>query len=235
VVHFLTRQAGVVHLIAKGIKRPKSAGGGAIDLLAEGELVFSMKTSGSLGILIEFSQTLSRAGLRRDTGRLNSALYMIELVGEFLAPEDPHSAVFDLLHNALVRLGHADAPTQAVLAYFQWRLLRNVGLLGGLGHCVSCSMPITEIPVKSTVYFSSELGGILCEGCQGASREKFLLEPSARSGLATLAAAEAGQKVLLPKSQATRANKLMAYHIAQQLGKALRMTRHVINIDEPRI
>ena len=233
VLHFLTRNLGVVSLLAKGSKRPKSSTGGAIDILAQGDLVFSTKASGALGILVEFSETLWLAGLRTDAGRLNAALYMVELIGEFLAPEDPHPAVFDLLHNALVRLAQPGAPTQAVLAYFQWRLLRNLGLLGGLGHCQGCSLPVSKMPVKSDVYFSGELGGILCHACRGISKEKFPLEPSARSALAALAAAEAGQRVHLPEHQASRANRLMAYHITQQLGKGLRMTRHVIGTGPP--
>ena len=232
VVHFFTRRGGAVNLIAKGAKRPKSSTGGAIDLLAEGELVFSTKTSGALGILMEFSETVSRAGLRRDTARLNGALYMIELVGEMLPPSDPHPDAFDLLHNALARLGQGDAPAQAVLAYFQWRLLRHVGLLGGLDHCTGCGMPIAEMPANSNVYFSSTLGGILCEGCDEASAEKFLLKPQARAGLAALATAEAGQKTPLPEPQASQANKLLAYHFAQQLGKTLRMTRHIIKAEK---
>ena len=52
--------------------------------------------------------------------------------------------MFDLLHNALVRLGQSDAPTGAVLAYFQWRLLRHVGLMGELKNCVSCGRAVAE-------------------------------------------------------------------------------------------
>lgn len=52
VVHFLTRTAGAVRLIAKGSKRAKSKTGGAIDLLAEGDLVYTAKSSDALGTQI---------------------------------------------------------------------------------------------------------------------------------------------------------------------------------------
>ena len=39
VLHFLTRGQGVVHVLGKGTKRPKSKSGGAIDLMCEGEVV----------------------------------------------------------------------------------------------------------------------------------------------------------------------------------------------------
>ncbi|MBN1942332.1 MAG: DNA repair protein RecO [Phycisphaerae bacterium] len=228
VVHFLTRQTGVVRLLAKGTKRPKSKSGGAIDLLSEGDLLFSAKDAETLGVLMEFSETSSHTALRRDAKRLNTALYMLELVHEMLAEGDPHPAVFDLLHRALQRLGQEDAPVPAVLAYFQWRLLRHVGLLGGLDACVSCGLCVGEMSDRAGVYFSSRLGGLLCDGCEGSQREKFHLEPATLEALATLAVAEVGRRVSLPDPPARSVNRLLGYHIAQQLGKRLKMARHVL-------
>ena len=57
VVAFLTREAGVVRMIAKGTKRAKSKSGGAIDLMSEGEVVYTPSRSGGLGTLVEFVET----------------------------------------------------------------------------------------------------------------------------------------------------------------------------------
>jgi DNA repair protein RecO (recombination protein O) len=228
VVHFLTRETGVVRLLAKGVKRPKSKSGGAIDLLSEGDLLFSVKDTGTLGTLMEFSETVSHTSLRRDAQRLNTSLYMLELVHEMLAEGDPHRAVFDLLHRALERLGQDDAPIPAVLAYFQWRLLRHVGLLGGLDACCACGASVREMSPRAGVYFSSRQGGLLCDGCEGGEREKFRLEPATLGALATLAAAEGGQRAVLPDAQARSVNRLLGYHVTQQLGKRLKMTRHTL-------
>lgn len=227
VVQFLTRARGVVRLLAKGTKRPKSSSGGAIDLLAEGDLVFTDPARGGLGTLIEFRETAVRTGVRSDAGRLSAAMYMIELVGEMLAEGDPHPEVFDLLHSALARLSEPDAPPAAVLAYFQWRLLRKVGLLGEMGLCVSCGRPVAEAGGRD-VHFSPGDGGLLCAGCEGTAAEKFRLDAAALAGLAALGAAEAGVRVCLPDRQARSVNRLLAYHIARQLGKPLKMARHAI-------
>ena len=229
VVHFLTRGWGVVALIAKGSKRPKSKTGGAIDLLSEGDLVFSARSSEALGTLMEFTETVSHSPLRTDAARLNAALYMIQIVEAMLAEADPHPEVFDLIHNSLARLGEPDAPVGAVLAYTQWRLLRNVGLLGQLQTCVSCSRPVTEVGGRARdVYFSSRMGGLLCGACEAAAAEKFRVDGLALAGLTALAAAEAGKKVRLPANQATAVGRLLAYHITQQLGKRPSMERHAI-------
>lgn len=230
VVHFFTRGEGLVHLLAKGAKRPKSSSLGAIDLLSEGELVFISKASGALGTLVEFSQTISRSPLRADAARLNAALYMIELAGELFAEADPHVEAFDLLHNGLARLEQADAPVAGVLAYFQWRLLRHAGLLGEFNCCVCCSRDVrgTSGRKGQELYFSSGLGGVLCPLCEGAVAEKRRLDGTTMAGLAVLAAAEAGRKVVLSNTQADCVNRMLSYHIREQLGRSLKMARHAI-------
>ena len=118
VVQFLTRGQGVVRLLAKGTKRPKSKSGGMIDLLAEGELIYSHSGRETLGTLMEFAETVPHTDLRADGRRLNVALFALEAAGEMLAEGDVHAEVFDLLHHTLIRLGQPDAPLEAVLAYW---------------------------------------------------------------------------------------------------------------------
>lgn len=230
VVHFLTRTCGVVHLLAKGAKRPKSKSGGMIDLLAEGDLVFIAPGGEALGTLAEFTETDSHAALRGEASRLNTALYMIELVAAMLAPADPHPEVFDLLSRALLRLGEKGSPVSAVLAYFQWRLLRHAGLLGDLTRCASCGGAVAgAAPAgRKEAYFSSRQGGLLCGACEGAAVEKFRVDGPGLAGLAALAAAEGGAKVALPEKQARSVNRLLAYHVREQLGRRLKMERHAI-------
>lgn len=235
VVHFLTRGAGKVRLLAKGSKRPKSRTGGAIDLLAEGDLVFTPRCSEALGTLVEFSEAASHAALRKDAPKLHAAVYMIELVSELLADADPHPEVYELLHNALGRLGQADAPVEAVLAYFQWRLLRQVGLLGDLAHCVSCGRGITAGPRRAgrDVCFSSSEGGMLCGGCEEAVAEKRRVSGQILAGLASLEAARAGRKVEPRADQCRAVNHLLNYHVSRQLGKRLKSAPQALGRDRP--
>lgn len=235
VVHMLTRENGAVRLLAKGSKRPKSKSGGAIDLFSEGRCVFAGTHRESLGTLMEFAETVSHAALRTDLTRLNTGLCMLELCGALLAEQDPAPEVFDLLSKALVRLAQADASPPAVLAYFQWRLLRYVGLLGELTECVSCGEPFGRGARARRsafggggVYFSSAAGGLLCRNCEPAATEKRAVAPAVLAGIAALAAAEAGKRPKLPDKQAHAVNAVLAYHVEYQLGKRLKTTRDVI-------
>jgi len=239
VLCFLTREAGLVRVIAKGSKRPKSKSGGAIDLLSEGELVFAPSRREGLGTLIEFSEMVSRGSLRSDMRRLYTGLYAIELVSQMLAESDPHPEVFDLLHNTLIRLGDPDAPAAGVLAFFQWRLLRNVGLLGDLRTCVSCGADITSPPDKTRpeVYFSSQEGGLLCRDCEAAAPEKYRLDADTLSGLVSLQTARKPKPDLprpaFPDAQACAVSRLLDYHTTQLLGRPLKLARHAIPAQRP--
>jgi DNA repair protein RecO (recombination protein O) len=229
VVHFLTRGAGPVRLLAKGSKRAKSKSGGAIDLFSEGDLLFIAGRGEGLGTLVEFAETVAHNALRKEASALDAGLFMIEAAGRLLGADDPHPEVFDLLHNSLNRLGQADAPRPAVLAYFLWRLLRHAGLLGELRVCVSCGRKLGDELQPAS--FSSSLGGMLCRDCEGEAREKYRLDAVALEGLAALAAAEAaprpgGKRAALPPQQAQAVIRLLAYHIGQQTGRNLRMARH---------
>lgn len=230
VAHFLTRGAGVVHVLAKGSKRPKSKTGGTLDVLAEGELVYSTGRSASLATLIEFTETTSHLALRRDVARLYASLYMLELAGELIAEDDPHPEVFDLLHNSLARLGEPDAPVEAVLAYYQWRLLGHVGLRGEMTTCVACGRPLdpAEARRRRTLHFSSEVGGLVCADCEPAVTEKYRIDADTAAGLAVLQAARRGQRRPFPPEQARAVSRLLAYHVTHQLGKPLKTAKYAI-------
>jgi len=225
VVGFLTRGQGVVRLLAKGTKRPKSKSGGMIDLLAEGEVIYSHSGRETLGTLMEFTETVVHTDLRADGRRLNVALFALEAAGEMLAEGDVHAEVFDLLHHTLIRLGQADAPLEAVLAYFQWRLLRHVGVLGELSACVGCG---ERVAAAGGWHFSSTMGGLLCRACETAAVEKIPVTPDALQGLTVLGQVSAGRRQPLAAPHARAVNRLLAYHLQHQRGKRLRMARFVL-------
>lgn len=231
VVHFLTRAEGVVRLIAKGSKRKKSKSGGAIDLMSEGDLVYIDRPGGALGTLTEFHESVSHLAVRGSSARLNAALYLLELTGRMLPEGDPHPRVFDLLHNALGRLGDADAPVGAVVAFFQWRLLRHAGLLGPMDACMACGLDL-HAPA-GPVHFSSAAGGLICDTCRAEQREKVRVSAQALAGLDVLRRVSAGERTNFQDDSALAVNRLLAYHVACQLGRPLRMARHVMGKSTP--
>jgi len=223
VVHLLTRAHGVVHLLAKGSRRAKSATGGRIDLLSTGEVVFIPSRGTTLGTLTEFTEATNHSPLRKRLAALNGALYMVEITRMLLAEGDPHPPVYDLLVAALDRLDKPEAPTAAVLAYFQWRLLLHVGLLGEMGHCLNCGRPLD----RRGTSFSSGDGGMLCRDCESGWTEKRHLTRDALAGIAALTAMQQRRRAMLTEPQALAVLDLLTYHLSYQLGRTPRMLRYV--------
>jgi DNA repair protein RecO (recombination protein O) len=222
-VHFLARASGVVHALAKGSKRPKSATGGRLDLLEEGEMVFIPSRREGMATLVEFAPATYHMPLRKRASALNAALYMVEITHMLLAEADPHPPAFDLLSAALNRLDKSDAPVQAVLAYFQWRLLRQVGLLGEMDSCVSCGKPLG----RERFFFSSREGGFICATCRPADSDRQVVPQAALAGIQALCAMDRRQAASLTEDAAAAVNDLLAYHLSYQLGKTPRMLRHI--------
>jgi DNA repair protein RecO (recombination protein O) len=233
VAHFLARASGVVHALAKGSKRPKSATGGPLDLLEEGEMVFIPSRREGMATLVEFAPATYHVPLRKRAGALNAALYMAEITHMLLAESDPHPPAFDLLSAALARLDKSDAPIQAVLAYFQWRLLRQVGLLGEMDGCIACGKALSGEPLsreavsRERFFFSSREGGFLCSTCRPEGGDRQVVPPAALAGIAALAAMDRRQPASLAEPAAAAVNDLLAYHLSYQLGKTPRMLRHI--------
>ncbi|MCP4378828.1 MAG: hypothetical protein GY794_21960, partial [bacterium] len=166
--------------------------------------------------------------LRTDAGRLDTALYMIEITGLLLGEGDPHPEAFDLLHNALGRLGDNDAPIAAVLAYFQWRMLKHAGFLGQLRRCVECDEVLASGGGERELYFSSARGGLLCSSCGCSADEKISVSTAVINGLSGLEVARGRSGVSLSEDEVLGVNRLLSYHVSYQLGRPLRMARYVI-------
>jgi DNA repair protein RecO (recombination protein O) len=224
VLTLLARQSGLVRLLGKGTKRPKSKSGGGMDLFSEGRAVFAGAGRGGLGTLMEFVEEDNHAPLRRDLARLHTGLYMLEATGSLLAEADPHPEVFDLLHNALVRLAQAEASPPPVLAYFQWRLLRHAGLLGDLSACQGCG----KEPPKAGVIFSSAAGGLLCRSCAAGAKDRLAVPHQTLAALEVMRQVQAGRRLPLSDAHAKALNAVLAYHLQYQLGRHLRTARHAL-------
>ena len=229
IIHLFTLNDGAVSLIAKGAKRKKSKSGGAIDLFFEGEVVYIQKKSGTLGTLVEFSETVSHSSLRSDIRRLYTAMYAIELVNKLIADNDPHPRVFSLLSNALLRLGDSDAPLTAVLAYFMKQVLVRVGLLGEIEKCVDCfkDLCVMDNPVENAFY-AEQVGGLLCSVCARQERNKVMVKKTALEGLGVVRSAETGRGSVMSKSAAFSTVVFLDQIVTNNLGRRLRMSKHIV-------
>ncbi|MDQ7778306.1 MAG: DNA repair protein RecO [Planctomycetota bacterium] len=183
IVTFLTEGYGKTKTIAKGIKRPKSRLGGAVDLLADCEVVFLEKPGGDLHILTECEATSIFAGLREDPERAEAAFAAADLLDRFVYPGERGKECYQLSVELLGALDRGEERAEILFLAFVARLLKIHGLLPLVGHCVACR---EARPARESM-FSSRLGGLLCKRCLANDPYAFKTTAGSVALLAALA------------------------------------------------
>jgi len=180
IIRLVTRELGVVSVIARGARRPKNKFGPALDLFASGTAEFQTTQGRDLHALISFEATSSRSGIAESLDRFAAASAMSELLLRF-APEDADSALLDAVTAALDAL--LDAPLGAsgsVALGGAWSLVAELGFAPSLDDCASCHAALDpSLPVA----FHHRAGGALCASCARQAPGARTLPGDARDAL----------------------------------------------------
>ena len=227
-----SRAHGIVRAIAKGAHRRTKAGAskfdGGVDLLDNGDGVFTHDPGKDLATLTEWSLREGHLGLRNTLRGMYLGLYAAELVGRLVEEHDPHPELFDRLDATLGELATPRAE-EAFLA-FQLDLLRETGYLAELSACASCGSAIAD---REPTWFSPASGGVVCRNCEGATHDRIpfdarllrLLQTILRLPRANGAARRLPQ---LTRHQTDPLNRLFADQIEHTLGRRLQLAPYVL-------
>ena len=157
-----SKENGLIKGVAKGIKKPKSKLGARMDLLVANSL--QLLKGRSMDTIIQ-AQTLNNfKKSREDIDKLMLSSYISELVmnmGE--GSESASKEIYTLLYKALSSISDAIDKKDALIAVikFQLKLLLIMGFCVELDTCLCCR----ERVLDEEMYFSSSMGGIICEEC----------------------------------------------------------------------
>ncbi len=170
IVKALTEERGIVSFILKGGKRKDSPFKGALDPLAESEVVFreNPQKAGGDGLLFVKEATLLnwRGHMRNDLMSTAVAQVMAEIVMRYAPPGVPLPEEFALLSQALDNLDTANSTN----VFANWLL--DISDLWGyhldLGSCSRCELPLREAAAD----FHPESGGLVCKSCLGVDRPR---------------------------------------------------------------
>jgi DNA repair protein RecO (recombination protein O) len=180
IVRLVTRELGVVSVIARGARRPKNKFGAALDLFASGDVQLTTTLGRDLHALMSFEATRSRPELAESLDRFAGAAALAELLLRF-APEDADPGLLDTFSDALDELGHAPAGGAGPVALGgAWRLVADLGFAPTLDSCASCH---AALAASVAVSFHHRAGGALCPTCAGQARGARSLPPEARDAL----------------------------------------------------
>jgi DNA repair protein RecO (recombination protein O) len=165
VLTVLTPRLGKLRVIAKGVRRPRSRIGGALEPFTDVQLVLAVGRT--FDVVTSSSLEDPHLGLRNDLLSTAAAWYVIELADRFCeGAADSHDA-FRLLAQALSAL---DAPPdevtrEVVTRWFELHLLDAMGFRPELTRCLECG---AEIEPEGNAY-SPAGGGALCSQCAHAA------------------------------------------------------------------
>lgn len=169
IVKALTREAGLIALLAKGARRPTSPFGAALEPLTLSEFVYYDREG--LKTLSQASLLEPHLELKRDYDKLTTALRCARVVHRALEEDHPEERVFRLFEELLEALGRATATgTRAEeegwalyeLA-FTLQLLARLGWAPQLERCTGCQ------GTPRRAWFSPERGGLICERCRSSA------------------------------------------------------------------
>ena len=163
IYRLLTRDRGVVPVIARGARRPKSRLGAAVNAFRQLDVTYYDKPGREI-------QTLSQADVVADHPRITASLERLEAAGDWfrllraLLPDGaPAEPLYALAVAALDRLDRTPAEKLR-----RWTTYHRAAVAEQLGHaphldaCLGCGRPL---PDGAPLAFSLEEGGLVCGGC----------------------------------------------------------------------
>ncbi len=209
-VRLVTRDAGVISVVARGARRPRNKFGAALDLFASGVAHVGLHASGDLHGLHGFDATRSRPELAQSLDRFAAASVAAEMCLRF-GREADGGTLFDTATACLDAIAGApkdDAVTTGLAS--AWRLVADLGFAPAVDQCAHC-----HAPLEGDATFHHRAGGVLCERCARQARGGRRLPAGAR---ATLSAWLAGNPVGVDASAARSHLRLLREFLEEHLG-----------------
>ena len=158
IITILTKEKGKKAVLAKGAKRPKSPFVAGTQLFSYCDfLIYDTKEVASLS-QVEIIEPFHN--IRKDLYKLSYAAYFMELLENTFLEGLSTEAPLKLTLKILQVLNNRNYDLKLLTAVYELRLMAIIGYMPETFRCVNCGEN-----TEDNVYFSSELGGVLCEKC----------------------------------------------------------------------
>ncbi len=173
IVSFYTRPYGKIRGIAKGAKRSKKRFANVFEPFSLADMIFLRKNRDGL-VFIESCDMIDHFdGIREDLEKTLTASYFIDLLDHFSPEGKSNESLFFLVADFLSMLKR-EKVTEAMIRFYEMRLLKIAGFLPSLETCVRCKAPLTN---GNAYYFYPKEGGILCSACASPQRYDLSVSP----------------------------------------------------------
>lgn len=219
-----SRAHGLLRVLAKGSRRPKSPYSGGIDVLTRANIGVIVRPQSELALLTEWDLAETYPALRSSLPVHNAGLFIADLLHHAVTDHDPHPALYDAAIESL-RLMRSPADVHPALLAFLWTLLQETGYTPALDRDVrAADAPLAPAP---SYRFAPDLGGLTADEPHGGPDPSAPATRSWRVRAATvdlLRALDArgleGVAALNPEPRAVeRAARLLASYLRHILGQ----------------
>jgi DNA repair protein RecO (recombination protein O) len=220
IVTFYTRDYGKIRGIAKGARRSRKRFANALELFCFSQIVFSRKGRDSLALLEESRVYHHFENIRQDLEKTLMSSYLVELTDQFTLEDKKSSELFQLLHDFLEQINNSDC-TEALLRFFEVRLLKHVGYQPVLDRCVACQAPVNGDDVYQ---FHARAGGIRCGACHPSGETALPISPGTVKTLLMGRDIDMAKmnRLLMSDRAAQESRQMLAHFIRHLLGKELK-------------
>lgn len=166
IVTFYSLDFGKIKGIAKGAKKSKKRFANVFEPFSRTRIIFRRKNRDMLAFVESCEIVDHYASIRQDLEKTLTASYLIDLADHFSQEEKTNEPLFALLADFLSLLTRENI-SDAMIRFFEMRLLRLSGFEPALAACVRCKAPVAN---GSSYYFSPPDGGVTCASCARPQR-----------------------------------------------------------------
>ena len=210
-----TREHGLVTLMAKGAKQPKSRYRGMLEPVLHLQFLFPAFSRSEIRILGEVSLMRDFPAVREDIARQGLACVFAEILLRYAPSESDAPQFHDLLLSAQEKLesaGSQRGDLQAQLMAFLLGYCNISGFQPQFRNCVKCDAPVSG----ANIPFLMDRGGPLCSNCQREERAtQFLREGTLR----WLDAIQTGTEIpVVSRTEAWRAEDFLLHYLGRHTG-----------------
>ena len=220
IITFFSREHGKLKGIAKGAKRSKKRFANVFEPFCLSRIIFTRKSRDMLALIESCEVVDHYALIRQDLEKTLTASYFIDLADHFSPEGKPNEQLFELLADYLALLTRENI-SDAIIRFFEMRLLKVAGFEPALTACVRCKTPVTN---GTSYYFFPQEGGITCASC--ARPQRYDQAVSAGTIRTLLLGREMDidkmKLVCLPSSLAAESRGMLCNFIAYVLGKEVK-------------
>ena len=156
IINILTREDGLVGIIARGTKKIKNKLSGVTSKLTYGYFHVNYKENG-LSTLIEVDVIDMFKNIRKDISLMSYAIYLLELADRVYKHEEDNN-IYDILIASLKKIDEG-YDYKIISDIFELKMLDFLGIRPVIDECVNCGNK------NNIVTISSYRGGYLCKNC----------------------------------------------------------------------